>query len=262
VAGEKRMSGREAPGLGTFLNGRLRVAQPHRGYRFSIDAVLLAHLAPVRRGDVVLELGTGCGIVALMLAYRHTDLRVVAVEIQPELARLARRNVAENGLQDRIRVLNTDMRRVSREDLDERIDLVVTNPPYRPVGSGRRCADPQRAVAREEIAVTLDQVLQAARRVLFKTGRLAVVYPAVRTVDLLARMRHFGLEPKRLRVIHPCPGRDAQRVLVDAVKAGRPGLEVTPPLFIHDDAGRYSPEVAAMLAGSCRQPPAGVPRQR
>ncbi len=247
MADEKHAPGRGAHRPGTFFNGRLRVAQPRRGYRFSIDAVLLAHLVPVRRADVVLELGTGCGIVALMMAYRHADLRLLAVEIQPELARLARCNVAENGLQDRVRVLEADMRRLTRGDLGGRIDLVVTNPPYRPAGSGRRCADPQRAVAREEIAVTLDQVLLTARRVLFKTGRLAVIYPAVRTVDLLARMRHFGLEPKTLRMIHPGPGRDAQLVLAGAVKAGRPGLAVAPPLYIHDDAGRYIPEVAAML---------------
>ena len=232
---------------GTFFNGRLQVSQPRRGYRFSIDAVILAHGAGVRGDDAVLELGAGCGIVALMMACRRENVRVVAVEIQPQLARLARRNVADNGLQDRIRVLNMDMRHLSRGDLDERIDLVVTNPPYRPVGSGRRCADPQRAVAREEIAVTLHQVLQTARRILFKTGRLAMVYPAGRSVDLMDAMRRFGLEPKTLRMIHPRPDRDAELVLVRAVKAGRAGLKVAPPLYIHDEAGGYSPEVAAML---------------
>ncbi len=242
-------SGGETFGRESFFDGRLRVAQPRSGYRFSIDAVLLAHLAGVRRDDVVLELGTGCGIVALIMAYRRKQVRVYAVEIQPELAQLADRNVAANGMQARIRVFATDMRRLSREAIPERVSLVVTNPPYRSVGSGRRCADPQRAVAREEIAVTLDEVLLTARRMLFKTGRLSVIYPAARAVDLLARLRHFGLEPKKLHLIHARPGSDAVLVLAEAVKAGRPGLCVPSPLYIYDAGGGYSPAVAAMLSG-------------
>lgn len=234
---------------GSFFNGRLRVAQPRSGYRFSIDAVLLAHLAAVCQNDVVLELGTGCGIVALMMAHRRRHIRVYGVEIQPELVALARRNVAANGMQAHIRILAMDMNSLVRDSISERVDVVVTNPPYRRAGSGRRCADPQRAVAREEIAVTLDQVLLTARRMLFKKGRLAVIYPAERTVDLLARMRHFGLEPKIARMIHATAQSRAELVMAEAVKAARPGLRVQPPLPIYNPAGGYSGEVAAMLKG-------------
>lgn len=245
-------SGGKTPGAenlseGSFFSGRLRVVQPRSGYRFSIDAVLLAHLTAVGSEDVVLELGAGCGIVALMMACRREPVRIYAVEIQPQLAELARRNAEANGMQARIHVLAMDMQGLARDSIPRRVDLVVTNPPYRPVGSGRRCADPQRALAREEIAVTLDQVLGTARRMLFKTGRLSVIYPAARAVDLLARMRHFGLEPKNLRVIHSRPGGDAVLVLVQAVKGGQPGLCVSPPLLVYDDGGGYSAEVAAML---------------
>jgi tRNA1Val (adenine37-N6)-methyltransferase len=234
---------------GSFFSGRLRVVQPRSGYRFSIDAVLLAHLTGVRSKDVVLELGAGCGIVALMMAYRWDQVSIYTVEIQPELAELARRNIEANGMQARIRILTMDMQNLSRDSIPRRVDLVVTNPPYRPVGSGRRCADLQRALAREEIAVTLDQVLLTARRMLFKTGRLSVIYPAGRLVDLLARMRHFGLEPKNLRVIHSRPGSDAVLTLVEAGKGGQPGLCVSPPLHVYDARGGYSTEVAAMLKG-------------
>lgn len=232
---------------GAFLNGRLRVVQLRSGYRFSIDAVLLAHLVTVRQDDVVLELGTGCGIVALLMAHRRQHIRVYGVEIQPELAELAQYNAVANGMQTRIYILAADMNSLVRDSIPERIDVVVTNPPYRRSGSGRRCADPQRAVAREEIAVTLDQVLLTARRMLFKTGRLAVIYSAERTVDLLVRMRHFGLEPKAVRMIHATAQSRAELVMAEAIKGGRPGLCVEPPLPIYNSAGDYSDEVAAML---------------
>lgn len=234
---------------GSFFNGRLQVVQPRSGYRFSIDAVLLAHLAIVRRDDVVLELGTGCGIVTLMMAYRRRNLRLYGVEIQPELAEVARHNVTANGMQARIGILNMDMRLLSRDSISERIDMVVANPPYHQPGAGRRCTDRQRAIAREEITVTLDQVLLTARGVLFKTGRMAVIYPAQRTVDLLARMRHFNLEPKTIRMIHARVQGRAELILVEAVKAARPGLFVEPPLTIYNPAGGYSQEVGAMLKG-------------
>ena len=139
----------------TFFDGKIRVMQNRRGYRFSIDAVLLAYHAAPRAQEKVLDLGTGCGIIPLILASRRSDLKIFAVEIQTELAGLADSNVHQNQLQDHIQVLCTDMKLVTQKMTSGPFDLIVSNPPYHKPGSGRINPDAQRAVARHEIKASL-----------------------------------------------------------------------------------------------------------
>lgn len=230
-----------------FFNGRIVLNQPTSGYRFSIDAVILAHLALPLASSRVVDLGTGCGVIPIMMAYRCPAIHLVGVEIQPALCAVARQNVADNHMADRIRILEADMRALSRSDVGGAVDLVVSNPPYRPLNSGRVSRDSQRAVARHELKIDLAAVLASARRMLQKTGRLAVIYPCVRTVDLLSAMRTAGLEPKSLTMVHTHRNAPARLVGVVAVKSGRPGLDVAPPLAIYSTDGGYSPALAAMI---------------
>jgi tRNA1Val (adenine37-N6)-methyltransferase len=134
----------------TFFNGRIQVRQNRVGYRFSIDAVLLACQAAPRSGDKVIDLGAGCGIISLIMAYRCPDITVTAVEVQEELVQLAISNVKNNHLQDRITVLDADMKTMVSDMTAGPVDLVVCNPPYRRPGSGRINPDNQRAIARHE----------------------------------------------------------------------------------------------------------------
>lgn len=231
-----------------FFNGRIVINQPAAGYRFSIDAVILAHLALPLASSRVLDLGTGCGVIPLMMAFRCPALQLVGVEIQPALCAFARQNVADNAMTAHIRILEMDMRTLSRSDVGGPVDLVVSNPPYRQLNSGRINSDSQRAVARHELAVDLAGVMASARRMLQKTGRMAVIYPSVRTVDLLSTMRTQGLEPKSLTMIHSHRDAPARLVAAIAVKGGRPGLSVAPPLAIYAADGAYSPAVAAMVS--------------
>lgn len=231
----------------TFFNGALQVRQLQAGYRFSIDAVLLAHLASPRSKDTVLDLGAGCGIVSLMLAHRHAGIRVFGIEIQPQLAALARKNVAASGLAGRIEMRCGDMRQLAREMISQRVDLVVSNPPYRRMGSGKVSRDAQRAVARHELKVSLEEVLRAAGRMLHKTGRFAVIYGAERTADLLAGMRAAGLEPKYLRTIHAHRRNAAKIVFVEGRKAAAAGLKIGPPLVVYRADGSYHAEVRRMF---------------
>ena len=231
----------------TFLDGKIQVMQSRKGYRFSIDSVLLAFHAAVRSGDKVLDLGAGCGILSLILAFRVPDIRIFAVELQSELARLAEANVYQNQLADRIHVMCTDMRSLKPKMADGPVDLIVCNPPYRKPGSGRINPAEQRAIARHEIKVTLGEILQTARRMLRTGGRFATVYTVERTADILCRMRSEQIEPKFMRMVHSTQGTDAKLVLVEGIKNGKPGLKVVPSLILYDNSGDYTKEVKRMF---------------
>jgi tRNA1Val (adenine37-N6)-methyltransferase len=233
----------------TFFGGQIQVRQPRAGYRFSIDAVLLANLASVGLRERVLELGTGCGIVSLILAHRFSTVSIQAIELQPQLVELARENVRANELQHRITILETDLRRTTAEEAHGPFDLVVCNPPYRRNRSGRINPDPQKAIARHEIEARLADVVSAARRLLKRSGRLAVIYPAERTADLVWEMRAVRIEPKTIRPIHSRSGEAAKLVYVEGVYGGGPGLAIASPLMIYGPDGNYSPEVEAMMQG-------------
>ncbi len=232
-----------------FFNGKIVLNQPESGYRFSIDAVILSHLVCPAPGETVLDLGTGCGVIPVMLAFRHPEIRVIGVEIQPALSRLARQNVAENRLAHRVRMIDKDIGELLPADIGGPVDWVVTNPPYRKLDSGRINADSQRAVARHELKTDLDTVLRTARRMLPKAGRFSIIYPSVRSVDLVAAMRSTRIEPKHLTMIHSRAASPARLVVVTGIKGGRPGLEVGPPLDLYHEDGTYTRAVEAMFCG-------------
>lgn len=231
-----------------FFNGRIQVNQERNGYRFSVDAVLLAHQVMPRPGETLLDLGCGCGIIALILAYRHPRVRIHAVEIQHDIAAVALHNVAENRMADRIQVHCKDMKALPDADLKCPVDWIVSNPPYRRAGSGRINPDRQRAIARHEIKVTLEDVASVSGRMLKRGGKLTTIYPAERLTDLLGALRAENVEPKRLRVIHSQEGTDARLVLVHATKGGQRGIAVEPPLYLYEPDGRYTSEVERMFA--------------
>ncbi|MEE4605286.1 MAG: methyltransferase [Desulfobacteraceae bacterium] len=231
-----------------FFNGKIVLNQPESGYRFSIDAVILSHLVNPAPGETALDLGTGCGVIPIMLAFRHPEIRVIGVEIQPSLFRLAQRNVADNCLVDRVRMIEKDIGNLLPADIGGLVDRVVTNPPYRKLDSGRINADSQRAVARHELKTDLDTVLRTARRMLRKAGQFSIIYPSVRSVDLVAAMRSTGIEPKYLTMIHSRPASPARLVAVMGVKGGRPGLDVGPPLDLYHADGTYTQAVETMFS--------------
>lgn len=233
----------------TFLNGRLAVRQRRDGYRVSIDAVLLAGFARVRPGDRAVDLGAGCGIISLLLAVRTPGLRITAVEIQPALAELARENAVRNRLDHRITVVREDFRRFSAEAVGGPVDLLVSNPPFRPPRSGRINPNPERAAARHERHMVLPDLVAAGRRLLRTGGRMAVIYPADRAAELITRMSGAGIEPKVIRCVHSMPADPARRVLVEGVRAARFGVRVASPMFIYAEPGIYTDEVAGLFSG-------------
>jgi tRNA1Val (adenine37-N6)-methyltransferase len=231
----------------TFFNGKITVRQNRSGYRFSIDAVLLAHHADPGPGKTVVDLGSGCGIISMILAYRRPDTRIYGIELQKDLADMAALNVAESAMADRVSIICADMKTFPTDMVDGPVYLVVSNPPYRLANSGRVNPDAQRARARHEIAVTLEDVIQTAYRVLAVTGRLVMIYPAERITDIMTCMRSSGIEPKFLRTIHSGRRTEAKRILVEGVKGGHPGMKIDVPLIIYHQDGSYTDEVKKMF---------------
>ncbi len=220
---------RAGESIDAISDGRLRVIQSVNGYRFSADALLLAEFVTVKPDDTVVDLGTGCGIVALLLLDRKSPGYVYGLEIQSELASQSARNVVLNGYQDRASVILGDIRHPPLKPSS--VDVVVCNPPYQEKESGRVNPDPQKAIARHEMLAVIDDVLEASRKLLRVAGRLAMIYPAERIVDLLVKMRGFDLEPKRMEFIYPGPRSEGRRVLIEAHLQGGKGLKLLPPRF-------------------------------
>lgn len=219
--------------MDAFMNGALRLIQSKDGYRFSIDAVFLSQFVSVKPGDVVVDLGTGCGVMPLILLLKKPVGRVVGLEIQAELASQAGRNARLNHFENRMAVIMGDILHLPLTE--SFADVVICNPPYRKKSSGRINPDPRRAIARHEILAVMDDILGAARRVLKKKGRFAFVYPAERLADVFGRLRRFDLEPKRLQVSYPGLESGAKLTLIEAVLGARPGVDILPPLLGQGD---------------------------
>lgn len=227
--------------------GEIEIIQPKSGYRFSIDPILLCDFLIVTSGAGIIDLGTGNGIIPLILAHRDKAAQIVALERQPLMADRARRSVALNGLQDRIKVVQGDVRDLPSELGEQPFDIVIMNPPYRAANTGRIAPNDERAAARHELAGNYLDFLQAAVALLGTGGRVFVIFLAERMAELLSEMRNLKLEPKRLRLVHSRQGEDAKLVLIEGRKNGKPGLNVEPPLFIYKGKGRdYTEEVLKM----------------
>jgi tRNA1Val (adenine37-N6)-methyltransferase len=223
----------------------VKVIQRSDGYRFSLDPILLCGFARVGEGMAVADLGTGSGVIPLLLARRSGAGRIVGVEIQPEMAERARRSVGLNKMEERVEILELDVRSLRGRLDPQGFDVVLSNPPFRRGGTGRQAPVAERAAARHERAGGLEDFLMGAAYLLKDGGRCYFVHLAERLAELLALMRQCALEPKRLRCVHSRSGESARLVMVEGVRRGRPGLCVEPPLFVYEGK-KYSPEVEAM----------------
>jgi tRNA1Val (adenine37-N6)-methyltransferase len=239
--------GGEGETLDAILGGRLRIIQNKSGYRFSIDALLLAHFVSLKEGEECIDLGTGSGVVALILACRRRRGRILGIDIQEELVAMARRSVELNGLVGCVEIRRGDIRHPESLFAPTTFDVAVFNPPYRRLRSGRTNPDPGKALARHEIAGSAGDFLAAAALALKPGGRAYAVYPARRMVELISRMRAARIEPKRLRVVHSRPGGRGELFLVEGVKGGREQMTVLPPLFIYGEGAGYAAEAAAIF---------------
>ena len=215
--------------LDTFLNGRLKIIQSRQGYRFSVDALLLAEFVSLKSEDLVVDLGAGCGIISLFLAVKRDAGFIFGLELQERLVSQAKRNIVLNKLEKKIAIIHGDLRHLPMAT--GFANVVVCNPPYRKEESGRINPDTSKAVARHELAVSLDDIVAAGRVLLKPGGRLALIYPANRLTEIFARMRIQEIEPKRLQIIFPDHASHAKLAMIEGRLEGRSGLKILPPIF-------------------------------
>ncbi len=225
----------------------LRVIQRRDGYRFSLDPLLLCDFAGVRAGDRVADLGTGCGVIPMVLARKADGVKVVGVEAQEEMADLARRNLLLNGLEERITILHEDVVNLKKRCLVSSFDLVVSNPPYRRRGTGRVSPKSGRDAARHESTAGLLDFLAAAKYLVKPTGRICFIYHPIRLPELFAEAARLKLAPMRLRMVHGTAAAGARMVLVEFVMGRRGDLVVLPPLIVYADGGEYTEELKGIL---------------
>lgn len=227
------------------LNG-LRLIQKKNGFRFGMDSVLLADFADIRPSDTVVDLGSGNGVLPILLAGRGKGSRYYAVEIQEEAAALAERNAALNQLETRMNVLHCDAGVVQRHFPPCGVDAVICNPPYGRPEATLSSPVPEKAIARSQAVDTLDRFLTGAFLILKGKGKLSLVYPAPQMLYLMNLLQSHHLEPKRFRLVYPYEDKPANLVLVEAVKDAKPTLHPLPPLIIYQKNGDLTNELKSV----------------
>ncbi|WP_337913847.1 tRNA1(Val) (adenine(37)-N6)-methyltransferase [Cohnella zeiphila] len=235
-----------------LLTYDLKIVQSPEVFSFSLDAVLLARFAGLPPRGRVLDLCTGNGVVPLLLTTR-TEAAIDGVEIQRRLADMARRSVAMNGLADRIRIIEADLKEYGGSDVDGTYDAVTVNPPYLPVQSGEKKNNPHLAMARHEIGCTLEDVVAACARLVREGGRVSMVHRPSRLADIIVTMRSMNLEPKRLRFVHSRQDTEANMVLIEALKGGKPEIRLLPPLIVYREGRTYAQELQDVFYGHANE---------
>ena len=242
----------ETERIDDLQRGGCRIIQRPELFCFGMDAVLLAAWAVVKRGDRVLDLCSGNGIVPILMdarlpeeIRREESVHFTGVEINSISVDMARRSADMNGQSDRIRFLEGDVRDVCRTQSDS-YDCVTVNPPYMTGGGGLKGPSRERAIARHEVLCTIDDVAQAAGRALKQRGHLFLVHRPHRLGDIFRALGKNDLAVKRMRMVHPFAGKEANLVLIDAVKGGRSYVHVEKPLFIYQETGVYTEELRAL----------------
>jgi len=225
----------------------LKIIQPRHGYRFSLDPLLLCDFAAIRAGENAVDLGAGCGIIPLILARTAEGSSLVGVESQAEMAELAGRNVALNGLSERVTIRHADILDVRKLFPSSSFDLVVANPPYRKRGTGKLSPKPGRDLARHESTASLGDFLTAAKNLVKLTGRICFIYHPSRLGELLTEANTLKLSPVRLRMVHGNATAEGRMFLIELVKGRKCDLSVLPPLIVFKDNGEYTQEMEMIL---------------
>ncbi|WP_028560750.1 tRNA1(Val) (adenine(37)-N6)-methyltransferase [Paenibacillus pinihumi] len=234
--------------LDDLLTHQLHIIQSAEVFSFSMDAVLLARFATVPRRGRILDFCTGNGVIPLLLSTR-TEAPIDAVEIQPRLADMARRSVAWNNKGEQIMITEGDLRQYHLDNGYGVYDLVTVNPPYMPANTGDQNHNEHYAIARHEIHCTLQEVAAACSRMVRTGGRVAMVHRPSRLMEIMEAMRAVRLEPKRIRFVHPHADAEANMVLIEALRDGKPDVKVLPPLIVYSSQNQYNKELMDIYYG-------------
>ena len=222
----------------------LKIIQNKKGFCFGIDSILLSDFAKnIKRNSVVIDIGTGTGIVGLLLC-KKTDLKeIYGIEIQKEVAEMAERSVKLNKLENKFKILNININDIKKHFVNKQIDVIVTNPPYKKMGTGLKSLDKRNLISRHEVECTLEDIIEKSSKVLKDLGEFYMVHRAERIVDIMVLLRKYKLEPKNIRFVHSKQNEKPNLILVKAVKCAKEFLKIDKPLIIYKDSGEYTDEI-------------------
>ena len=220
-----------------------RIIQKTNGFCFGMDAVLLSGFARVKKGERALDLGTGTGIIPLLLSAKTKGDHFTGLEIQTEIMKMAQRSVALNGLEKKIDIIQGDIKEASRIFGAASFDVVTSNPPYMNDAHGLKNPGDVKAISRHEVLCTLEDVVREGTKALKPGGRFYMVHRPHRLAEIITVMRQYKLEPKRMKFVHPFADKDANMVLIEAVRGGGAWLKLEPPVIVYKEPGVYTDEI-------------------
>lgn len=223
-------------------NGYMLIQDPKR-FCFGIDAVLLSGFARAEKGSKVLDLGTGTGVIPILMEAKNEDAHFTALEIQEESAEMASRSVALNGLEEKIDIVCGDIKEADKLFKAASFDVITTNPPYMNDGGGIKNDYGPKTIARHEVLCSLDDIARVSSKLLKFGGKLFMVHRPHRLTDIMCTLREHKLEPKVIRFVHSYVDKEPTMVLVEAMRSGKPMVKVMPPLIVYSSDGKYTDEI-------------------
>lgn len=222
----------------------LKIIQNKKGFCFGIDSVLLSDYAKnIKKGASVIDIGTGTGIISILLCGKTDLKKIYGIEVQEEVAEMARRTIKLNNLQDRFEVLNINIKDSLNYLEKNKYDAIVTNPPYKKLETGAKNLDLRKLISRHEVECTLEDIIEKSSKLLKDLGEFYMVHRAERLVDIMVLLRKYKLEPKNIRFVHSKQNEKPTLILVRAVKNAKEYLKIDPPLIIYRDDGEYTDEI-------------------
>ena len=220
-----------------------RIIQNEKKFCFGMDAVLLSGFARAGKGERVLDLGTGTGIIPILMEAKTEGESFTGLEIQEEMAEMAARSVKLNGLEEKVSIIQGDLKEASKQFGKASFDVVTCNPPYMNQNHGLKNPDEPKAIARHELLCSFEDVAREAAALLKSGGRLYLVHRPHRLTEIFETLRAHKLEPKRMKFVHPFADAEANMVLIEAFRGGRPQMRVEAPVIVYEKPGVYTNEI-------------------
>ena len=226
----------------------LKIVQNTDWFKFSIDSVLLSNFVKITKNTTnIIDFCTGNAPIPLILSTK-TRANITGVEIQKDVYNLAKKSIEINNLQDRIKILNMDVKDIAQKYESDSFDLITCNPPYFKLKESSIINDNDiKSVARHEIYINLDDIFKVARKILKNNGTIAIVHRTDRLIDIIDCMKKNNIEPKRLQLVYPKFNKESNIVLIEGAKNGKSSLKVLPPIYVHDEDGNYLEEIKKMF---------------
>lgn len=214
--------------------GGLELIQNPEKFCFGVDAVLLSDFVKVKPGETVLDMGTGNGIIPVLLSAKTKAKQITGLEIQEDVAEMAGRSIVHNGLEERVRIVNGDIKEAAEIFKPAFFDVITTNPPYMLADHGLKNPDDAKAIARHEVLCSLDDILRESMKLLQDKGRFYMIHRPFRLTEIMIKMNQYKIEPKRIRFVHPYIDKEPTMVLIEGVRGAKSRLTIEPPIIMYE----------------------------